>query len=365
LTPFQRQILENSPLPDSLIEKWKGTTPSSGGFGGNGLGGATGMAAAALSYAKAMMAAYSKRPKGAKAPAAYDEYRRIPASNGAAKQAFLRANPEVADWIRLGPLANMSDLDRLQVVNIMVTYGDWEGDAMDVQEVTNLAWAREQLKVWSRRTGDKPATYDIWLNMPSGAEKAEYIRQHPEVQEWIKAGPMSNMPDTYKEVVRDIMTKYGEWTASTDPLGETISAFYSTPASGRQEFLDKHPELREYWRAIRTPEEQQMADLTERYFSIPDATARKMFISAHPELQQHFVDSRNNRYQKFLEKVAFYMGSNPSVFEEYLNVQTKVLGELIGRFGTPSLVRERIAAPVGGSSGQGTSGRVRQVSGRR
>jgi len=82
-------------------------------------------------------------------------------------------------------------------------------------------------------------------------------------------------------------------------------------------------------------------------------------------LQQHFVDSRNNRYQKFLEKVAFYMGSNPSVFEEYLNVQTKVLGELIGRFGTPSLVRERIAAPVGGSSGQGTSGRVRQVSGRR
>jgi len=365
LTPFQRQILENSPLPDSLIEKWKGTTPSSGGFGGNSLGGATGMAAAALSYAKAMMAAYSKRPKGAKAPAAYDEYRRIPASNGVAKQAFLRANPEVADWIRLGPLANMSDLDRLQVINIMVTYGNWEGEPMDVQEVTNLAWAREQLKVWSRRTGDKPATYDIWLNMPSGAEKAEYIRQHPEVQEWIKAGPMSNMPDTYKEVVRDIMTKYGEWTASTDPLGETISAFYSTPASGRQEFLDKHPELREYWRAIRTPEEQQMADLTERYFSIPDATARKMFISAHPELQQHFVDSRNNRYQKFLEKVAFYMGSNPSVFEEYLNVQTKVLGELIGRFGTPSLVRERIAAPVGGSSGQGTSGRVRQVSGRR
>ena len=361
LTRFQQDLMQNSPLPDTLIEKWKATTPSASGFGGNGIGGATGMAAAALSYAKAMMAAYTKRPKGASAPAAYAEYQRIPASNGAAKQAFLRANPEVADWIRLGPLANMSDLDRLQVVNIMVTYGNWEGEPMDVEEVTNLAWAREQLKVWSRRTGDRPQSYDIWLNMPTGEEKAEYIRQNPEVQEWIKAGPMSNMPDSYKDVVRDIMMKYGEWTASTDPLGETISAFYALPASRRQEFLDKHPELREYWRAIRTPEEQRMADLTERYFSIPDSTARKLFLSAHPELQDHFVESRTNRYQKFLEKVAFYMGSNPSVFDEYLNNQNKILGEMIGRFGSPSLVRERIKPPTVVSEGGGVSGRVRQV----
>jgi len=353
LTPFQRDLLEKMALPEEQLELWKKESYSSGGGSS---------AQSDLQYAYSLMQQYNRRPAGAKAPAAYDQYIKIPNSDTVAKSNFLKQNPEVAEWIKLGPLANMPTLDRMVVANIMVKNGKWEGEEMDSTEITNLAWAREQLKMWSRRTGDKPVTYDLWLNMPSGLEKAEYLRLHPEIQEWISMGPMSNMPDNYREVVRDIMYRFGEWSASTDPLGETITAFYSQPASKRQSFLDAHPELVEYWKAIRTPEEQKMADLTEAYFKIPDGAARRVFITAHPELNDYFVDSRTRRYEKFMNKVAIYMGSNPSVFKEYLDRQEGILNELLERFSTPPMVREVVPkAPKSG--GYGTSGRVRGVSG--
>ena len=356
LTPFQKDLLEKMALPEEQLELWKKDSYSSGS-------GSSGSSAASdLQYAYSLMEKYNRRPAGAKAPAAYNEYLKIPNSDSVSKSNFLKQNPEVADWIKLGPLANMPELDRLIVVNIMVKNGKWEGDVMDETEITNLAWAREQLKMWSRRTGDKPVTYDLWLNMPSGLEKAEYLRLHPEIKDWISKGPMSNMPDNYREVVRDIMYRFGEWSASTDPLGETITAFYSQPASKRQAFLDAHPELIEYWKAIRTPEEQRMADLAEAYFKIPDGTARRVFINAHPELNDYFIESRTKRYEKFMNKVAIYMGSNPSVFKEYLDRQEGLLNELLERFATPPMVREVVSkAPK--SSGYGTSGRVRSVSG--
>lgn len=357
LTPFQQDLLQKAGLPDTAIEKWKGEQ--------YGTGQRRSSIQNELSYAYELMSQANKRPKGAKAPAAYDEYKLIPVSNSAARSRFLKDHPEVAEWIKLGPFANMSEIDRLIVTNILVKSGKWEGDVMDDTEITNLAWAREQLKTWSRRTTPRPENYDIWLNMPTGPEKAAYLEQHPEVQQWIAAGPMVNMPEAYKEVVRDIMIRYGEWSASTDPLGEIISGFYATPASRRQKYLDDHPELKSYWKAIRTPEEQRMADLTERYFSFPDGTARKIFLNAYPELQQYFVDSRIKRYENFLAKVAQYMGANPEVFTNYLDKQQALLSELIGRFGSPSLVRERVSAPVGVAEGRGTSGRVRQAPRRR
>jgi hypothetical protein len=353
LTPFQRDLLEKMALPEEQLELWKKGSYSSGGGSS---------AASDLEYAYSLMKQYNRRPAGAKAPAAYNEYLKIPNSNSVAKSNFLKQNPEVADWIKLGPLANMPTLDRMIVANIMVKNGKWEGEEMDSTEITNLAWAREQLKMWSRRTGDKPVTYDLWLNMPSGPEKAEYLRLNPEIQQWISMGPMSNMPENYREVVRDIMYRFGEWSASTDPLGETITGFYSQPASKRQAYLDAHPELIEYWRAIRTPEEQKMADLTEAYFKIPDGAARRVFLTAHPELNDYFVDSRTRRYEKFMNKVAIYMGSNPSVFKEYLDRQEGILSELLERFAMPPMVREVVPkAPKSG--GYGTSGRVRSVSG--
>ena len=353
LTPFQKDLLEKMALPEEQLELWKKDSYSSGGGSS---------AQSDLQYAYSLMEKYNRRPAGAKAPAAYNEYLKIPNSDSVSKSNFLKQNPEVADWIKLGPLANMPELDRLIVVNIMVKNGKWEGDVMDETEITNLAWAREQLKMWSRRTGDKPVTYDLWLNMPSGLEKAEYLRLHPEIKDWISKGPMSNMPDNYREVVRDIMYRFGEWSASTDPLGETITAFYSQPASKRQAFLDSHPELVEYWKAIRTPEEQRIADLAEAYFRIPDGAARRVFITAHPELNDYFVESRTKRYEKFMNKVAIYMGSNPSVFKEYLERQEGILNELLERFATPPMVREVVSkAPKG--AGYGTSGRVRSVSG--
>jgi len=354
LTPFQKDMLEKAGLPNTVLEKWK-TAAYGAVDGGSSIKNE-------LTYAYELMKQANKRPAGAKAPSAYEEYKLIPASNSAARSRFLKDHPEVGEWIKLGPMANMSEIDRLIVTNILVRSGKWEGDVMDDTEITNLAWARMQLKTWSKRTTAKPENYDIWLNMPSGPDKAIYLEQHPELQDWIKAGPMSNMPDSYKEVVRNIMTQYGEWSSSSDPLGEVISAFYATPASGRQKYLDAHPELQAYWKALRSPEEQRMADLTEQYFAIPDGTARKLFITAHPELQQHFIDSRTKRYENFMAKVAQYMGANPEVFTQYLNRQEALLSELISRFGTPTLVRERSTPSPKAGPSTGTSGRIRQVS---
>lgn len=354
LTDFQKDLLETH-LPPDVIEGWKGRDPDAerkaGGRGGRTFGRlAIGEGGGEIAFAIEMFKQYNQRGDR-KEPKAYKEYLALP-NNPAVRSAFLKEHPEVAEWIKLGPMANMPEVLRFIVANIMVKYGRWQGELRTMQEITDLAFAREQLARWSRR-GDRerPAAYDIWIQMPSGPEKAAFLKAHPEVQEWIRLGPMANMPDEYRDVVRDIMVRYGEWTEKVDPLSEVISAYYRTPGYARQKFLEEHPELVEYWAATRSPEEQAIYALADQYFAIQDPGARRAFLAAHPELQDHFLVSRQKRYERFLNRVAMFMGSNPELFQQYLERQTDILGELLQRFSEPPMLREvprvRQVAPTG------------------
>ena len=63
-------------------------------------------------------------------------------------------------------------------------------------------------------------------------------------------------------------------------------------------------------------------------------------MAAHPELGDWFVERRTKRYEKFLNKVAMYMGANPQLFEGYLRRQEEILAELLRQYAEPHLVRE-------------------------
>lgn len=361
LTDFQISLLERK-LPKAAIDtlKMENELGNAGysrrsngrGFGRGGGGGGE------LDFAFSMFKQYNKRTGSA--PAAYAEYVNMP-NNPALKSEFLRNHPEVAKWVKDGPMANMPPLYAEIVANIMVKYGKWTGEAKEVGEITDLAFAREQMARWNKR-GDslKPATYDLWVNMPTGMGKAEYLAQHPEIQNWIQLGPMANMPESYKVVVRDIMTRYGEWTAASDPLGLTIAEYYKTPKWAREKFLEDHPELPAYWRASRNPAEQAMSDLMDQFFSIPSGSARKSFMALHPELQQHFVDKRSERYEQFLTQVALFMGQNPAMFQEYLTKSNEIMAELLKKFSQPSLATEVSAHPNAASLTTTEGGRVRR-----
>lgn len=379
LTDFQKDLLQRNIAP-SQIAKFKSEKPGSGGADGSGSGNAPGFSwvnvngkwvlyykgkpwnnsggsgfggkfygdnntigngAGDLAYALEKFAQYSRRADGATAPATYNEYLALPA-NPAVRAQYLKEHPEVGEWIKSGPLANMPTLERYIVTNIMIKYGKWEGDLKTNEEITDLSFAREQLKRWNKRPegAAAPENYDVWLNMPPGKEKSLYLKAHPEVQDWIRLGPMSNMPDEYQTVVRDIMYRYGEWTQQQDPMGDLISEYYKTPAYARKAFLLKHPELEEYWAANRDPEEERMFQLSQQYFSMQSSTAKKGFLAANPDLQQHFVDARNKRYEKFLNQVAQFMGGNPEMFKGYLDRQNDILSELLRRYASPNLLRE-------------------------
>lgn len=278
------------------------------------------------------------------------------------RQDFLKKHPELVAWLKDSPLNKMPDVLRFMITETVRKYAAWsnpDAPAEDAATTTtkkssgkrrgyggnvDLNWAFSQLRQWSRRGGKtKPATYDIWVNMPTGIEKAQYMRDHPEIAEWIQLGPMSNMPDAYKDVIRDIMQKYGKWTQEADnPLAQTLQEYYSTPQYARAQFLELHPELVEYWRAMRSPEDQALYDLNDQYFAIPDATAKRLFLAAHPQLQQFFIDQRTKRYERFLNRVAFYMGSNPDLFTQYLTRQNDILAELLRKYAEPALIPERI-----------------------
>lgn len=357
LTNFQIDLLEKN-LPADKLYAWKRANyeddaaaakkaggGGSGGFGGKFYDGRTiGTGAGELAFALEMFAQYNRRGDMEK-PAAWDAYLALPQNPGVRAQ-FIKEHPEVAEYIKLGPLSNMPDLDRMMVTNIMIKYGKWEGEEKSISEITDLAFAREQLKRWTRRPegSSAPESYDLWLNMPSGVEKAEFLKAHPEIGDWLKLGPMANMPEEYRNVVRDIMFRYGEWTQQQDALGETIAEYYKTPKLARQKFLESHPELEAYWAALRTPEEQRLNDMADRYFSLPGVEARRAFMSANPELQQFFVDARTKRYETFLNQVAQFMGSNPELFTSYLERQEDVLAELLKKYAEPHLMRE---TPVG------------------
>lgn len=336
LTQFQKDLLERH-IPAPYLNVWKQEKPNARGFGGRSTGDA------GLDWAFSLLNKYNKRPKGAKAPAAYKEYLALP-RNPAIRAEFLRNHPEVREWIAMGPMANMPPLYQLLVANIMIANGRWDGEELPIEEITDLAFARQQLEYWTQRPQGalRPANYDTWLAMPSGVAKAQYLNAHPEVQNWIRLGPMSNMPDEYREVIRDIMFRYGLWTQEvTDPLGATIQGYYRTPTYNRQQYLEQHPELLAYWSLTRSGPDNVMHDLANQYFAIYDVNAKRAFLQSHPELSQWFIDARTRRYERFLNQVARFMGSNPQLFEDYLNRQNEVLAELMRRFGEAPLLSER------------------------
>ena len=343
LTDFQRSLLEKN-APKDMVDAWKledsdqMEKDAKAGKGGGGHGFGRSLASSELGYAYAMMSKYSQRGGMAK-PAAYEEYLKLP-NNPAIKNAFLEKHPEVTAYIKAGPMANMPAMIRMMVQDIMVRNGKWEGEPLDIGAITDIGFAREQLDRYNKRTGPAPATYDLWLNMPSGQAKADYINAHPEIKEWLQLGPMAQMPEIYRDVVRDIMYRYHEWSASTDGMGDVISGYYRTPSYARQQYLAQHPELAAYWSALRPAEDAAISAQVDAYFSTPDPGAKAAMLAANPQLKQYFLDQRTKRYERFLNQVAQYMGQNPDLFKTYLDKQNQVLGDLLNKFAEPNLARE-------------------------
>ena len=176
--------------------------------------------------------------------------------------------------------------------------------------------------------------------MPTGQGKADFLKTHPEITAWIQLGPMANMPEAYRDVVRDIMYRYHEWTAGSDGMGDTIAGYYRAPGYARQKYLDDHPELAAYWAASRSVEDQQIGTLVDQYYASPDPSIKAGMLAAHPELKQYFLDARTRRYEKFLNQVAQFMGQNPELFQDYLNKQQQVMEDLLNKFAQPNLANE-------------------------
>ena len=346
LTVTQQRILEMN-MDASQVQAWKESRPqpyNPANFKPDpGVG--------ELGFADEMMSTYNKR-NGMEAPDAYTEYLEMP-QNSAVRREFLLAHPEVREYIRLGPMANMPIVYRNIVANIMIKHGKWEGKELGVEEMADMSFAQQQIETWNKRPEGAlaPGTYDLWRNMPSGPGKAEYLKAHPEVQDWIKLGPMANMPDEYQDVVRDIMTKYGVWTQDVnDPLGATMNEYFKVPSYARAGFLRDHPELTAYWALLSTPQEREIKSKLDNYFSIDDYGMRKAYLESNPEVQDYLIDARSKRYERFMNKVAQFMGANPEMFEQYMSRQNDILAELLRRFAEAPLLSEGVqrlkAAPT-------------------
>lgn len=344
LTEFQQDLLMAN-LPKDQVEKWQrehpatsGSGRSSGGYRRYGGGGGSGNAE--LDYAYEMFRKYNQRG-GLKAPAAYKEYLALP-NDAVLRTAFLRQHPEVSAYISKGPMANMPPSLAMIVADIMIRNGKWDGEARSMAEISEIGFAREMMERWNRRGNRQaPAAMQLWVDMPTGQAKAQYLKDHPEIGEWLQLGPMANMPEAYREVVRDIMFRYGMWTDSQDPLGKTIQGYYSTPSYLKDKYLEEHPELVEYWKATRSPEQARYYELADTYYGLTDPNSKRAFLSMHPELQQFFLDQRQKRYENFLNRVAVYMGSNPELFTKYLERQEDVLSEMLHKFSEMPMLRER------------------------
>ena len=361
LTDFQKKLLEDN-LPTDITDGYKATDQATSearakaatgsGRGGRGGGGSD------LSWAFAQMKKYSKRGGMAK-PAGYDAYLAI-GNNPAARNQYLEDHPDVAAYVKAGPMSNMPPVIAMMVQQTMIENGKWEGEPMDMGQLTDIAFAREQLQRYNKRTGPAPATYDLWLNMPTGQAKADYILQHPEIKAWLQLGPMANMPEMYRDVVRDIMYRYHEWTASSDGMGDVLSGYYRTPTYARTQYLAQHPELAAYWQATRSPQDEAMGQLVDSYYATPDPGAKAAMLAAHPELKQYFMDSRTRRYERFLNQVAQYMGGNPDLFQHYLDDQNRIMGDLLNKFAVPNLAREEHwMKPTKASTKSAEGGRAR------
>lgn len=278
-------------------------------------------------------------------------------NNPALRRDLIRRNPALQEWVSLGPLQQMPPSLAAIVVNINVKYGrweDWYGQGVKSwDELADIGFAKNLIRKYNRRKGAQPREYQLWYNMPTGKAKFDYFKKYPQIERWIQAGPMANMPEQYREVVRDIMTRYGLWEKQVDPLGQLISQYYETPEYAKDDFLAKHPEITQYWRAIRTGRERILFDKSQAYFALKDPAARKEFMTLHPELQEYFASQREKQYERFLNKVASYLGSNPDLFKSYLSNQTALIKQLVDMYGRRPLV----ATPV-------TVGASRQLTGR-
>jgi hypothetical protein len=385
LTDFQRDLLERN-LPADMVREWALTDYTTNAaqrakvsrvpaelFADN----------PELAFAYELMARADTRG-GVAAPKQLEEYLNLP-NDPVVRADWLSRNPDVDSYLKAGGFLQLSEAEQFIVQNAMLKYAPVQNSGAgsnssyrgfkrygnryrygnDDGRQDELGFAFEQLKRWSRRPegATAPATYEAWVNMPTGIDKAKYLEAHPEIKDWLSTGPMSNMPDEYQQVVRDIMQRYGYWTEREDPLSKVISEYYATPSYAKQKFLLDHPELAAYWSAIRSPEEQMEAALADQYFSIQDQGARKAFIAAHPELQQYFLNQRTKRYERFLNQVAMYMGQNPDLFDHYLNRQNDILNEMLQRWGTSPLFSERSTPPT--PRGTAPAGRQRDTGPRR
>ena len=339
LTDFQKSLLE-AKYPASQINAWKDSAKAVAA--GSGRGRSRSIAQSEIQYAYAMLKKYSQRGNMPK-PAAYVQYLALP-NNPVLRNQFLTEHPDVADYIRKGGLANMPPVMRYIVQDIMIRNGKWQGDEKSMTEITELAFAREQLQRYTRRRQDeqKPQSFDLWLHMPDGSEKEQYLRDHPEISDWIQRGPMANMPEMYRDVVRDIMFRYNEWTTNTasDGISGLMQQYLTTPDYARTEFLAKNPSLAAYLTMLKSPEEQQIGAKATAYFAIRDVNARRAYLQMNPDVQQYFLTQRTKRYERFLNQVAQYMGSNPELFHTYLDQSETTMKDLLTKFAEPHMVQE-------------------------
>jgi len=373
LTEFQKDLLRaklskrqlDTVRRMSLIrerEEAKGRRRGRWQIDGRGLGQGFGE----LAFAIEMFKRYNQRPKSLPEPKQeLEEYRKL-GDNTVLKSQYLRQHPKLQEWFRLGPMANMPASIAVIVQHIMQKYGKWEFTGIDPgdqswDDVSEIGFARTMLDKYNRRGGQQaPAAYELWLAMPTGKKRFDYMKMHPEIERWLQMGPMANMPPEYREVVRDIMMKFGLWEERQDPLSKLITEYYAVPDYAKQAFLAKHPEILAYWRAIRTGHERRMFDLAQTYFAIQDPDGKRSFLAAHPELQQHFVDERKRRYEDFLFNVSRYLGQMPELAELYLQEQTIFIKELLDRFGQRPLVEPMVTKVSYAPRRQSTTTRVRQ-----
>jgi hypothetical protein len=372
MTEFQKDLLRDVlGVSQGDIERWRKNGPSDGAGGGGGWkkwkfkkwewkvwGHKYGDGFGELAFALEMFKQYNKRGNMPEPTAELAQLKRI-GNNPILRADFIRRHPKVREWIRLGPMMQMPVGSAEMVRFIMQKYDRWEDfDGPSVgpntaNDVTEVAFARLMLQKYTKRKpGEQaPRAYELWQKMPTGKAKADYIAKHPEIGRWLNRGPMANMPDEYQEVVRDIMMRFGLWTDKQDPLGRLIERYYQLPSYARQNFLQQHPEIMAYWRALRSGPERVMFDLAQRYFALTDSSAKRAFLEAHPELRGYFVDERHRRYERFLNNVAQYLGSYPDLANHYMRDQTRFLKELVAKYGERPLVAQQVGRVNVGSGG--------------
>jgi hypothetical protein len=73
----------------------------------------------------------------------------------------------------------------------------------------------------------RPLRTQQFVNLPKNiAVKSAFLKSHPEVAEWMRTGPLANMPTLYREFVHGTMLKYAK-----TGVGGTYSGVRTTSAA--------------------------------------------------------------------------------------------------------------------------------------